>query len=291
MSTAQFTCPLIVTVPGQVIASSLWNNEFVNLFDNINPDGVGAYSDTDTQMQTATDPFPSGATSRPTAVSGEIERLRYMLQLIIGQTYWYQHPSTDLETASSDITTLQGKFPVQTADIGDLQVTDAKINDVAFGKITGTITPSDGTITTSKIVDAAVTDAKINDVAASKITGQIVTSQITDSNVTAAKLASDVPIAVGLKSIQTVNASTVTISSGASTGNSNTIISSVNTAKVALCVVSLTIASDATSNHPVPMVQVALTTSTNLKVTLTTSANASGGAIQYNVTVTILEFN
>lgn len=101
MSTAQFTCPLIVTIPGQVIASSLWNNEFINLFTNINPLGVGAYSDTDPQMQTTTDPFPSGSTSRPTALSGEIERIRYILNLIIGQTFWYNHPSISLETLNT----------------------------------------------------------------------------------------------------------------------------------------------------------------------------------------------
>jgi hypothetical protein len=97
MSTLQFTCPLIVTIPGQLIASSLWNNEFINIFTNGNPLGIGAYSDTDPQMQTSTDPFPSG-TSRPTSLAGELERIRYILNLIIGQTYWYNHPHTSLET-------------------------------------------------------------------------------------------------------------------------------------------------------------------------------------------------
>lgn len=103
MSTLQFTCPLIVTIPGQLIASSLWNNEFTNIFTNGNPTGIGAYSDTDPQMQTSTDPFPSGSTSRPTALSGEIERIRYILNLIIGQTYWYQHPTVSISDLNSVI--------------------------------------------------------------------------------------------------------------------------------------------------------------------------------------------
>ena len=103
MSTAQFTCPLIVVIPGQVIAASLWNNEFVNIFNNGNPQGIGAYSDTDVQMQTSTDPFPASATSRPTALSGEIERIRYILNLIIGGTYWYNHPPTTLTALNNVI--------------------------------------------------------------------------------------------------------------------------------------------------------------------------------------------
>lgn len=62
---------------------------------------------------------------------------------------------------------------VSTAKIAALAVTDAKINDVAFSKITGTITPSDNTVATAKIVDLNVTDAKISAVAASKLTGTV----------------------------------------------------------------------------------------------------------------------
>jgi hypothetical protein len=208
-----------------------------------------------------------------------------------GQTYWYQHPLTDLSTASTNIIALQNKFPIQTVDIGDLQVTDAKINDVAFSKITGTVTPSDGTVTTPKIVDANVTDAKIATVSASKITGQIVTSQIADANVTAVKLGPDVVANVGLKSIQTINANTVTINSGSNTASSNTTIASVNTAKVALCLVSVILVSTSASNPQTPMVQISLTSATNLRVILTTPANMAGGLTNYNLIVTILEFN
>jgi len=189
MSTAQFTIPLITVIPGQLITASLWNNEYNNLNTNLNALGIGAYSDTDPQMQTATDPFPSG-TSRPTSLAGELERLRFQFVEVIGGTYWYNRPADNIFNLDTRITTVDAKFPVQTADIGDLQITNAKINDVAFGKITGTITPSDGTVTTAKIVDGNVTDVKILTIAASKITGQIVASQITDANVTSVKLES-----------------------------------------------------------------------------------------------------
>jgi hypothetical protein len=47
-------------------------------------------------------------------------------------------------------------------NIGNLAVTDAKINDVAFGKITGTIIPSVNTITSAMIVDGSIVNADIN---------------------------------------------------------------------------------------------------------------------------------
>jgi len=154
MSTAQFTTPLIVVIPGQLITASLWNGEYNNLFTNLNPQGIGGYSDNDTQMRAATDPFPGGSTSRPTDIAGEFQRLRYILNLIIGQTYWYQHPLTDLSSTDTDITALENRLPVQTVDIGDLQVTNAKINDVASTKITGTIS-------TAQIANAAVDETKL----------------------------------------------------------------------------------------------------------------------------------
>lgn len=97
---ATFPTPLIVVIPGQLITASLWNGEFNNLFVNLIPAGIDTYSNSDVQMQASTDPFPSG-TSRPTSLAGEIERIRYILNLIIGQTFWYQHPSISLETLNT----------------------------------------------------------------------------------------------------------------------------------------------------------------------------------------------
>jgi len=157
MSTAQFTCPLIVVIPGQLIAASLWNGEFQNLFTNINPLGVGAYSDTDPQMQTATDPFPSGATSRPTSLGGEIERLRFVLAEITGNTYWYQVPTNTLATLATSITAILARFPIQTADIGLLQVTAATI---ANNTITATQI-ANNTITATQIANATITATQL----------------------------------------------------------------------------------------------------------------------------------
>lgn len=70
---------------------------------------------------------------------------------------------------------------VGTSQLANLAVTDAKINDVAATKITGTIA-------TAQIANSAVTDAKISAVATSKLTGTIATAQIADTAVTDAKI-------------------------------------------------------------------------------------------------------
>jgi hypothetical protein len=60
---------------------------------------------------------------------------------------------------------------INTAQITDSAVTDAKISAVAATKITGTIA-------TAQIADSAVTDAKISAVAASKLTGSIAPARV-----------------------------------------------------------------------------------------------------------------
>lgn len=97
---ATFTIPLVDVIPGQVITATLWDNEFENIDSNFIPAGMDDYSATDSEMQTAVDPFPSG-TSRPTSLAGELERIRYILDLIVGDSYWYNHPAIDLKTLST----------------------------------------------------------------------------------------------------------------------------------------------------------------------------------------------
>jgi len=119
MSQAQFTCPLITVIPGQLITSAVRNNEFNNISTNLNPSGVGGYEDTDTQMQIQTAPYPSSVTSHATSLAGEIERIRYQISAILGATtpaYWYAAPPTDLTTLSNITVPIGGiiDFPVAT---------------------------------------------------------------------------------------------------------------------------------------------------------------------------------
>lgn len=87
---AQFSIPLQTVIPGQLIASSLWNGEWNNLNTNLIPAGIDSYSDTDAQMQIQTNPYPGSVTSHASNMGGEIERIRYQIAALAGNTYWYQ---------------------------------------------------------------------------------------------------------------------------------------------------------------------------------------------------------
>ena len=82
--------PLQQVIPGQLIASSLWNNEFGNIGSLLDPVGCGSYSTTDQQMQIQTNPYPGSVTSHASSLGGELERIRFVISQMIGSTYWYQ---------------------------------------------------------------------------------------------------------------------------------------------------------------------------------------------------------
>jgi len=115
MSQAQFTLPLILPVPGQLITAALWTNEFQNIAQNLNPSGVGAYMDTTTQAQIQTAPYPSSILSLATSLGGEIERLRYQLAALTGNAYWYQAPATSIATAANVLLPLGGVIDYHSA--------------------------------------------------------------------------------------------------------------------------------------------------------------------------------
>lgn len=111
---AQFPLPLQEVIPGQLIASTLWNGEWNNLSTNFIPAGMDSYSDTDAQMQIQTNPYPGGVTSHATSLGGEIERIRFQISAIIGDTtpdFWYADPPTDLTTISGALVPVGGLFP------------------------------------------------------------------------------------------------------------------------------------------------------------------------------------
>jgi microcystin-dependent protein len=119
MAGAQFTIPLVTVIPGQIIASALWNNEFLNLSTNLNPLGLDGYEDTDTQMQIQTAPYPGSVTSHASSLGGEIERIRYQISAMLGATtpaYWYAAPPTNLTAVANQLIPIGGviDFPSAT---------------------------------------------------------------------------------------------------------------------------------------------------------------------------------
>jgi microcystin-dependent protein len=115
MSQAQFTIPLITPVPGQLITAQLWINEFLNLQTNLNPSGLGGYSDTDPQMQIQTAPYPGSVTSHASSIAGELERLRYQLAALTGNPYWYQAPAINIATAANVLLPIGGVIDYHSA--------------------------------------------------------------------------------------------------------------------------------------------------------------------------------
>lgn len=204
-----------VVIAGQLITASLWNGMELNIINNgLIPAGIDDYSATDGEMQTATDPFPAGATSRPTSLQGELERIRYQLANITGETYWYNDPDvtiaamkTNFDAHTHDGTSNNGP-QIDTDGIADDAITRPKIGpdaisydeiaddairrehivngEVIAGKLgsdsVSAANLASNAVVTSKIEDLAVTTGKINDLA-------ITTAKIADSNVTTAKIA------------------------------------------------------------------------------------------------------
>jgi len=83
-----------------VLASDL-NAEFDNVLSNFNPEMLAGYSQNQAQMQTATAPGSVGSESLATSLSGELERLRFQIAAITGNTYWYQTPSVSISQINS----------------------------------------------------------------------------------------------------------------------------------------------------------------------------------------------
>ena len=77
---------------GEVLTHTDLNAEFDNILNNLDPDGVDDASAAAGNMQATTDPYPGGSASLATCLTGELQRLRYVIKQVTGKTYWYQDP-------------------------------------------------------------------------------------------------------------------------------------------------------------------------------------------------------
>lgn len=81
-----------VEAPGNTILADHWNGELDNILDNLTPSGIDDMSSNAAAMQTVTSPGTVGGESLPTSLTGEIQRLRYMIKLLGGGDQWYSTP-------------------------------------------------------------------------------------------------------------------------------------------------------------------------------------------------------
>ncbi|MEE9354206.1 MAG: hypothetical protein V3U75_01315 [Methylococcaceae bacterium] len=91
------TYSLVKTVvAGETITASDRNAEHTNHIANADPDGIGDASADVAEMQATTDPYPATSESLATNERGELQRLRYLIKQITGQSQWYIDPDTNI---------------------------------------------------------------------------------------------------------------------------------------------------------------------------------------------------
>lgn len=90
------------------VASSDLNAEFDNILNNLDSAHIVGDSASVGQMQTTTSPGGVGSESLAANAQGEIERLRFVVQRILGAaaSYWYSTPIVDLTTINSTLPAL-----------------------------------------------------------------------------------------------------------------------------------------------------------------------------------------
>lgn len=98
----------------ETLTDSDLNAEFDNILNNLTPAGIDDESASDAAARATTDPYPAAAISKATSLQGELQRLRYIIAQITGETYWYIDPDNniatlhaDLETAKTDINNIE----------------------------------------------------------------------------------------------------------------------------------------------------------------------------------------
>lgn len=91
----------------EVIQNSDLNGEIDNIIQNLGPSGMSGWSASIAQMKIQTSPGSFGAESIATTESGEIERIRYQLNAIIGGVdgVWYDQPTLSISQISKLLTT------------------------------------------------------------------------------------------------------------------------------------------------------------------------------------------
>lgn len=82
---------------GLTLTAAIYNADHQNHITNLDPVYIGMHSDTVTEYRATTSPGGVGSESLPTNLAGELERIRFALNRIVGKTYWYEAPTADLE--------------------------------------------------------------------------------------------------------------------------------------------------------------------------------------------------
>lgn len=84
---------------GQILFDTDLNSRFREVTDNLVPQMIDDYSIAVSTMRAQTNPAPGGVPNLATSLAGEIERLRFMIAAITGNTFWDQANVQNLKQA------------------------------------------------------------------------------------------------------------------------------------------------------------------------------------------------
>lgn len=77
---------------GSILTAVIYNADHQNHINFSTPAGLDDASEDVTAFRASADPGEQGSESLPTSTEGEIQRLRFMLQELLGRTYWHESP-------------------------------------------------------------------------------------------------------------------------------------------------------------------------------------------------------
>ncbi len=122
-------------ISGETLTASDLNAEFDNILNNLDPDNIEDASANATAMQATADPYPGGSESLATNLRGELQRLRYVLKQVTGQSQWYIDPTVSIENlydGYGDFKTITNANSPYTAALTDYHISC----DTSSGAIT-----------------------------------------------------------------------------------------------------------------------------------------------------------
>jgi hypothetical protein len=90
-------------IAGETLTASDLNAEFDNILNNFDPDGMDDASANATAMQATADPYPGATESLATDLRGEIQRLRYLIKQITGESQWYIDPDNTVAVLAANL--------------------------------------------------------------------------------------------------------------------------------------------------------------------------------------------
>jgi len=136
---------------GEILTAADLNAEFNNEINNAIPSSIDDYSTNAAQMQSIVSPGDVGTESLATSLSGELERLRYVLNRMIGGSQWYSAPPLSLTDIAQSSKKVAFALEFEGANGGASTTTDVVAKTVNLGAIINPMTWSSADFTTSDL--------------------------------------------------------------------------------------------------------------------------------------------